>query len=46
MALYAGQSAGLVRRLEPAADLVRALAAEASRLVEERLVGLLRAGSA
>jgi NAD(P)H-dependent flavin oxidoreductase YrpB (nitropropane dioxygenase family) len=45
MPLYAGQSAGLVHGLEPAADLVRALVADARRLIEERLAGLVRTGS-
>src|SRR5262249_59949258 len=37
MSLLAGQSVGLVHDVRPAADLVRALVAEAERLVRERL---------
>jgi NAD(P)H-dependent flavin oxidoreductase YrpB (nitropropane dioxygenase family) len=40
MALYAGQSAGLVRDVRPAAEIVRSIASEAERiLVGDRLPG-------
>jgi NAD(P)H-dependent flavin oxidoreductase YrpB (nitropropane dioxygenase family) len=39
MALYAGQSAGLVRDVRPAGEIVRSLAAEAARAIESRHTG-------
>ena len=40
MALLAGQSAGLVRRIEPAAAVVRELVEAAERIIAERLAGM------
>ena len=41
-ALWLGQSAGLVDSVEPAGDIVRAIVAEAERILRERLPALLR----
>ena len=41
MKLFAGQSAGLVDSIEPAADLVAGVSAEAEALLRERVPGLL-----
>jgi len=40
MALLAGQTAGMVRSVEPAAAVVRALAEGAERIIAERLAGI------
>lgn len=45
MKLFAGQSAGLVGSIEPAGDLVRRIAAEAERLLRQRVPGLLAEGA-
>ncbi|HEY3108694.1 MAG TPA: nitronate monooxygenase [Chloroflexota bacterium] len=41
MKLFAGQSSGLVRSIEPAGDLVARISAEAETLLRERVPGLL-----
>jgi NAD(P)H-dependent flavin oxidoreductase YrpB (nitropropane dioxygenase family) len=42
MALYAGQSVGLVTRIQPASEIVRELAEEAERVLRQ-LAGLVQA---
>jgi NAD(P)H-dependent flavin oxidoreductase YrpB (nitropropane dioxygenase family) len=46
MALLAGESVGLVNRIEPAAAVVRDLVVGASRIIEGRLAGLVGRGAA
>ena len=41
LALYAGQSAGLVQRMEGAGDIVRALVGEAAQIIQTRLSTLV-----
>jgi hypothetical protein len=41
MKLFAGQSSGLVRSIEPAGELVARISAEAETLLRERVPGLL-----
>jgi enoyl-[acyl-carrier protein] reductase II len=41
MCLAAGESAGLVRDIKPAGDIVRAMMSEAEQIIRERLASLL-----
>ena len=42
VAVWLGQSAGLVASVEPAADVVRRIVSEAEEILRDRLPGLLR----